>query len=130
MAFIALCAHRTLPAVTDFAFFDDGTAFTGEFVARADAIQAARTDAYNQKSRARVMTGERNAAMERLNTALHEKNAVEHQLNETRGRLVTTSNELHTLYRIREDELSSPRFLARQFWRAFWPRLRARLGGK
>jgi 2-polyprenyl-3-methyl-5-hydroxy-6-metoxy-1,4-benzoquinol methylase len=158
MAFIALCAQRSLPAITDYAFFDNGAAFTGEFVARAEAVQAVRTEAYNQKSRARaveqqyrVMSGERNAAMERLNTALHEKSAVENrlsetenqlqatlheksavenQLNEARNRLIAAGNELHTLYRIRENELSSPYFLARQLWRAFWPRLRARLRGK
>lgn len=44
--------------------------------------------------------------------------------------IVAKAAELDTLQRIRADELSSPRFLARQLWSVVRTRLRAKLAGK
>jgi 2-polyprenyl-3-methyl-5-hydroxy-6-metoxy-1,4-benzoquinol methylase len=135
MAFIALCGRHELPRLPDAVFFDDAISYVGDFMARAKAVQAARTDAYNQSLRAnatdtqlRIVTGERNMALNRMNQALHEKSAMENARNEMEANLIRKTQAMEALARQRTEELRSPRFLARHLWHAVRDRLRQKPG--
>ncbi|TAL00901.1 MAG: class I SAM-dependent methyltransferase [Rhodospirillaceae bacterium] len=139
MAFIALCARQPIPEVPDCAFFDHASDYVGDFIDQDRKTQAARTEAYTQRARAhavevqyRIVTAQRDETVVQLNLAHKAKNELEHAKNEieqaknhVERQLTATVADLDVLRRIRQDELSSPRFLARQLWHATRTRLRS-----
>jgi len=149
MAFIALCGRHELPKLPDTVFFDDAINYVGDFMARANDLQGARTEAYNQSLRAngaetqlRVVTGERNMALNRMNHAIYERSEMEiamhqamramhkavHEKNELEGHLIRRTQAMEALEQQRAEELTSPRFLGRHLVQAIRDRLRQKLG--
>jgi 2-polyprenyl-3-methyl-5-hydroxy-6-metoxy-1,4-benzoquinol methylase len=77
---------------------------------------------------------EAQAHLQTTQAQLHETHvqwqATQAQLQATHAHLQATTDAFQELRRIREEELSSPRFLARQLWQATRARIRAKLSGK
>jgi 2-polyprenyl-3-methyl-5-hydroxy-6-metoxy-1,4-benzoquinol methylase len=93
------------------------------------------------QSEVRTTLGRLSEAQVEIQTKNHELNVLENRRLTERAEyeaaiaardaaIAAKAAELDTLQRIRADELSSPRFLARQLWHATRARLRAKLGGK
>jgi len=144
MAFIALCARGPIPDLQDRVFLDEAGNYVGEFIAQEQSVQTARAAAYTQTTRAvaveaqyRVVSGERDEALARVNKAIHARNEMENARNEmeqakirAEQQVAARTEELAMFRRVREDELSSPRFLARHLWQATRIRLRAIIQAK
>ncbi len=121
LAFIALCSRKALPVVPARILFDQETDYISEFMQKANTLNQTRLAAYEQSERAYGLS-------RKLTWVTAERDASEELLKEEQiaaaERLHARTNELRTLEAHRQAELSSPRFLARQFLRATAARLR------
>lgn len=158
MAFIAICSRQPLREIADTVFFDDGSNYIGDFMGHEKKLQEARGEAYSQRAHAtsaeaqyRIMSAQRNDAVAQLNQATqakldleHAKKAVEQARDAaeqardaTEAARVALQREydlkigqINDLVRMREEELRSPRFLARGLWQAVKTRLRTKLSSR
>ncbi len=150
LAFIALCSRRPLPDVPNRVLFDQDIDYIEQFMVKERALNKVRLDAYRQGELAQSLKGQFSRTLSQLNETTSqltvttqrlvgretELMARETQLVELErlrvqekaaadAALQAKAGELETLHRIRNDELSSPRFLGRQFLRATRSRLHA-----
>jgi 2-polyprenyl-3-methyl-5-hydroxy-6-metoxy-1,4-benzoquinol methylase len=141
MAFIAICSRQPLKDIADSVFFDEGSNYIGDFMGHEKNLQAARADAYSQRGHAhsaetqyRIMSAERNDAVIQMNQAIAAKNEMSearyHYQREYEAKVV----QVETITKMRnedrqtyEEQLRSPRFLARSLWAAVKARLSAKV---
>jgi len=140
MAFVAICSRQAVPKLTDSVFFDDSSDYVGDFMAREQHLQAARADAYSQgahvraaKTQYRIMSAQRNDAVTRMNKEIKARMETEDSLRHYQNEYQAKVDQIDLITRMRDEDqktwneqLTSPRFLARQLWQA----LRARLLGR
>ena len=156
LAFIALCSRAPIPAVPNRVLFDQDVDYIAQFMAKEQALNKVRLDAYLQGERAdnlldqlgrvvgdlQSVTIARDKVMQengelaydfeafkqesaaRLNAKAHELNVKVEEIAAITTAFNAKAEEFQTLERIRRDEHGSPRFLARQLYRATRARIR------
>jgi SAM-dependent methyltransferase len=113
MAFIAICSRQPVRDVADTVFFDDGSNYIGDFIGREKKLQEARGEAYSQRAHAKSFERE------------YERYKHEYEVMVDQVTLITRMrDEDRQTY---EEQLRSPRFLARSLWQAIKSRLRLKL---
>lgn len=123
LAFIAICGRRPLPALSSHVLFDQDADYIEQFTHKEQALNTVRLEAYENSEKVRSLFGQLDQTVQSLRAEQDARAQVAAQLQ-------STAAELQTLRRVREDELSSPRFLWRQLIEATRARLRAKLSGK
>jgi 2-polyprenyl-3-methyl-5-hydroxy-6-metoxy-1,4-benzoquinol methylase len=148
MAFIAICSRAPLKDVADSVFFDDGSNYVGDFIGHERKLQEARADAYSQRGHTRsaetqyrIMSAQRNDAVIQMNQAIAAKNEMhdaryhfEHEYERYKREYEVKVEQVALITKMRdedrqtyEEQMRSPRFLARNLWHATWARVRAKL---
>ncbi|MBY0509406.1 MAG: methyltransferase domain-containing protein [Rhodospirillaceae bacterium] len=137
LAFLAVCSRAALPVLPNRVLFDQEVDFIAQFMQKEETINRTRMEAYRQSEDVHSLHGQLDQTVQslrasqedtaRVAAALHAKGE---ELKLKGEELKLKGEELDTLRRVRDDELSSPRFLARRLWHASRARLKAKLSGK
>lgn len=130
LAFLAVCSRAALPALPNRVLFDQEIDFIAQFMQKEATLHRTRMEAYRQSEDVHSLHGQLDNTVQSLRASQNDTARVVAALRVKGEELKLKGEELETLRRVREDELNSPRFLARQLWQATRTRLKAKLSGK
>lgn len=133
LAFIGVCSRGALPDLPDHIFFDEAVDYIAQFMAQEKALTAARLRAYENGERAYGMEDQRNAVAAHRDAIAVERDTARNEHTAALQQLHALNVRHEALTKTREEELRSPRFLARALVHATRLRLaaewRKRFGG-